>query len=265
MRAPFEKLPRLPTCRPPIPFAPMLLFVLGNLQRTVAVASRRGHQPPQRHGDEGIPAWHRTGSRQIMTHTSSHPHAGVPCVETRACSSTNNGPQGGRAIAFAGSRAAATRRRHVRATRHARAQLQAAAGRRWQHQPPCLASARTRGWVGRASMRDSVRSDSTLAFLVYHPNLEVIDFNSKLRLRFLTYSLNLVARNFRFQPPCLPLALLCPCPRRQQNGNRTAGAYRSRRLRCWFCCVWRRHRSRCSWSKSATRLVFSHGRPSLLN
>ena len=257
MRAPFEKLPRLPTCRPPIPFAPMLLFVLGNLQRTVAVASRRGHQPPQRHGDEGIPAWHRTGSRQIMTHTSSHPHAGVPCVETRACSSTNNGPQGGRAIAFAGSRAAATRRRHMRATRHARAQLQAAAGRRWQHQPPCLASARTRGWVGRAF---SVRSDSTLAclFQIWKSNLEVIDFNPQNSTPF---SLNLVAGNFNR----LVAPFLCPCPGRQQNGNRTAGAYRSRRLRCWFCCVWRRHRSRCSWSKSATRLVFSHGRPSLLN
>ena len=183
MRAPFEKLPRLPTRRPPIPFAPMLLFVLGNLQRTVAVASRRGHQPPQRHSDEGIPAWHRTGSRQIMTHTSSHPHAGVPCVETRACCSTNNGPQGGRAIAFAGSRAAATRRRHVRATRHARAQLQAAAGRRWQHQPPCLASARTRGWVGRAF---SVRSDSALAclFQIWKSNLEVIDLNSKFDSTF---------------------------------------------------------------------------------
>ena len=204
MRAPFEKLPRLPTCRPPIPFAPMLLFVLGNLQRTVAVASRRGHQPPQRHGDEGIPAWHRTGSRQIMTHTSSHPHAGVPCVETRACSSTNNGPQGGRAIAFAGSRAAATRRRHVRATRHARAQLQAAAGRRWQHQPPCLASARTRGWVGRAFF---VRSDSTLAclFQIWKSNLEVIDLNSKFDSVFAEFG------GGKFQPPCCPISL--PMPR----------------------------------------------------
>ena len=203
MRAPFEKLPRLPTCRPPIPFAPMLLFVLGNLQRTVAVASRRGHQPPQRHGDEGIPAWHRTGSRQIMTHTSSHPHAGVPCVETRACSSTNNGPQGGRAIAFAGSRAAATRRRHVRATRHARAQLQAAAGRRWQHQPPCLASARTREWLRRAF---SVRSDS-LAFLfqIWKSNLEVIDLNSKFDSVFAEFG------GGKFQPPRSPLSL--PMPR----------------------------------------------------
>ena len=203
MRAPFEKLPRLPTCRPPIPFAPMLLFVLGNLQRTVAVASRRGHQPPQRHGDEGIPAWHRTGSRQIMTHTSSHPHAGVPCVETRACSSTNNGPQGGRAIAFAGSRAAATRRRHVRATRHARAQLQAAAGRRWQHQPPCLASARTREWLRRAF---SVRSDS-LAFLfqIWKSNLEVIDLNSKFDSVFAEFG------GGKFQPPSCPISL--PMPR----------------------------------------------------
>ena len=212
MRAPFEKLPRLPTCRPPIPFAPMLLFVLGNLQRTVAVASRRGHQPPQRHGDEGIPAWHRTGSRQIMTHTSSHPHAGVPCVETRACSSTNNGPQGGRAIAFAGSRAAATRRRHVRATRHARAQLQAAAGRRGQHQPPCLASARTRGWVGRAF---SVRSDSTLAFLfqIWKSNLEVIDLNSKFDSVFAEFG------GGKFQPPLFPTLSA-----HAQGGSRTGTA-----------------------------------------
>ena len=133
MRAPFEKLPRLPTRRPPIPLALMLLLVLGvrhcggNLQRTIAVASRRGHPPPQRHSDDGTPAWHRTGSRQFVTH------------KQRGAT--------GRAVAFDGSGAAATKRRHVRATRHARAQLQAAAGRRRQHQPPCLASAQTRGWV----------------------------------------------------------------------------------------------------------------------
>ena len=124
--------------------------------------------------------------------------------------------------------------------------------------PAALPCQRANTGMGRTRILCSVGFGACLPL----PNLEV-KFGShrfKFQIR-LDFSLNLVAGNFNR----LVAPFLCPCPGRQQNGNRTAGAYRSRRLRCWFCCVWRRHRSRCSWSKSATRLVFSHGRPSLLN